>query len=478
MDIITLFPVRCITCNKVLGDKQIRYERLIKDGVSIKDALDILGIDRICCRTGAISAIQLTVPVEIPAESAIESKSGLLKDPLRKIGEWVRAGQPFMEAQNRLNPDEAQQINRILERLTQLLNSNSKFVVERLIQANQPLTTVVSKLELILPVLILPVMVSKSMIIDQLFFNLDSVPDLLNLLGAELIKIYTEYQENPDILAGAMQEKRTTQESDFFKSIYLTSGIVRDDPTNIIQNISPLLFPSGPAMGIIEEFIKAGLTFDQTLTLLGMDMGITLDLSVRYSAARILENIILLTPFYESMLTDLKITARTSQIGTGLEGDLERMSLQRQVMSTPGGALNAMTNRGKITSSIPGPGPSSRPVNTRPAPRMPGRSQVRMPGRPQFRMPGITTSCLTPEPITVETPGVRPPVRIPGEPPIARIPVRIPAAQPSIPAVPTAVAGPAVEIPIGPPKLERPPVPRIITLPTMTEFGLPIYRAV
>jgi len=43
-------PVRCITCNKVLGHYWQRYQRLLDQGVSIQDALDQLGLNRYCCR--------------------------------------------------------------------------------------------------------------------------------------------------------------------------------------------------------------------------------------------------------------------------------------------------------------------------------------------------------------------------------------------------------------------------------------------
>ncbi len=480
MDIISLFPVRCVSCNKVLGDKQIAYEMLLKQKIPIRKALDMLGIDRFCCRMAAISPIQLPVPVDIPAESAIESRSGIMKNPLRKVGEWVRAGQSLKEAVSRLNPEESQQISRILERLTQLLQSSPKLAVEKLIQTNQPLVTVVSKLELNLPTLILPQFISEAMILDQLFFNLEMVPGLLDLLGDDFRKIYTEYQESPDALMEAKKEKRITQESDFLKSIYLTIPVVRDDPTNIIQKIKPLLVPGGSATDIVEEFIKAGLTFDQVFTLLGIDIGPGPDLPVGHSVVRVLENILRLTPFYESFLTHLKITAREGQIGTGLEGDFERMSIQRPIMSTPGGALDAMTNAGQVTVVIPGAAPRTKPVSTRPPVRIPGmptRPVEASTTRPPVRIPGMPTR-------PVEAP--RPPVRIPGMSarpvevprPSVRIAEAIPAAPPSVPAVPTAVAEPVEVLPPGPSKLELPPIPRVVTLPTVSEFGLPIYRAV
>ena len=41
-------PVRCWTCNKVLPS--LRYEQRLRAGQTSKQALDELGLPRICCR--------------------------------------------------------------------------------------------------------------------------------------------------------------------------------------------------------------------------------------------------------------------------------------------------------------------------------------------------------------------------------------------------------------------------------------------
>lgn len=43
-------PIRCFTCGKVLGNKFEKFEELKKNGKSAKEAMDTLGITRICCR--------------------------------------------------------------------------------------------------------------------------------------------------------------------------------------------------------------------------------------------------------------------------------------------------------------------------------------------------------------------------------------------------------------------------------------------
>ena len=47
---MSLIPIRCYTCNKVTGDKWVPYQKMLSEGVPIKDALDKLGLKRICCR--------------------------------------------------------------------------------------------------------------------------------------------------------------------------------------------------------------------------------------------------------------------------------------------------------------------------------------------------------------------------------------------------------------------------------------------
>ena len=45
-----LLPIRCVTCNKILGDKYSRYTEMIESGISIEQALNNLGLNRYCCR--------------------------------------------------------------------------------------------------------------------------------------------------------------------------------------------------------------------------------------------------------------------------------------------------------------------------------------------------------------------------------------------------------------------------------------------
>ena len=46
-----LFPIRCYTCNKVIGNLYEKYLALLREGKSRKTALDELKITRYCCRS-------------------------------------------------------------------------------------------------------------------------------------------------------------------------------------------------------------------------------------------------------------------------------------------------------------------------------------------------------------------------------------------------------------------------------------------
>jgi len=45
------FPVRCLTCGKVIGDKWEEYEERVQDGEDKGDVLDDLDVEKYCCRT-------------------------------------------------------------------------------------------------------------------------------------------------------------------------------------------------------------------------------------------------------------------------------------------------------------------------------------------------------------------------------------------------------------------------------------------
>lgn len=54
-----LYPVRCFNCGYVLGDKGEPYEEYIKAGKTTKEALDLLGIKKMCCRTVMLGVVNM-----------------------------------------------------------------------------------------------------------------------------------------------------------------------------------------------------------------------------------------------------------------------------------------------------------------------------------------------------------------------------------------------------------------------------------
>jgi DNA-directed RNA polymerase I, II, and III subunit RPABC5 len=45
-----MIAVRCLTCGKIIANKWETYQSHLKGGMSAKDALDIIGFRRYCCR--------------------------------------------------------------------------------------------------------------------------------------------------------------------------------------------------------------------------------------------------------------------------------------------------------------------------------------------------------------------------------------------------------------------------------------------
>lgn len=54
-----LIPVRCYTCNKVVGNKWETYQNMLSNGIQEGDALDKLGLKRYCCRRILLTHIDL-----------------------------------------------------------------------------------------------------------------------------------------------------------------------------------------------------------------------------------------------------------------------------------------------------------------------------------------------------------------------------------------------------------------------------------
>ncbi len=53
-----IIPVRCFSCNKVIGNLWIPYNKLLNDGVPKETALQQLNIERYCCKRMIISHVE------------------------------------------------------------------------------------------------------------------------------------------------------------------------------------------------------------------------------------------------------------------------------------------------------------------------------------------------------------------------------------------------------------------------------------
>lgn len=54
-----LVPIRCFTCNKVLSYKWDSYKDALLNGKSAKDALDDLGLHKMCCRSVYLTTVEM-----------------------------------------------------------------------------------------------------------------------------------------------------------------------------------------------------------------------------------------------------------------------------------------------------------------------------------------------------------------------------------------------------------------------------------
>lgn len=47
---MSLFPIRCFTCGKVIGNLYELYEKKITEKITAQEVLDELKVNRFCCR--------------------------------------------------------------------------------------------------------------------------------------------------------------------------------------------------------------------------------------------------------------------------------------------------------------------------------------------------------------------------------------------------------------------------------------------
>jgi DNA-directed RNA polymerases I, II, and III subunit RPABC5 len=54
-----IIPIRCFTCNKVIGSKWESYQKLLSEGHTAQEALTIIGLKRYCCKRMILSHVDL-----------------------------------------------------------------------------------------------------------------------------------------------------------------------------------------------------------------------------------------------------------------------------------------------------------------------------------------------------------------------------------------------------------------------------------
>jgi DNA-directed RNA polymerase I, II, and III subunit RPABC5 len=56
---MSLIPIRCYTCNKVIANKWEPYVEKLAEGLTENEALEKLGIKRYCCKRMIISHVDM-----------------------------------------------------------------------------------------------------------------------------------------------------------------------------------------------------------------------------------------------------------------------------------------------------------------------------------------------------------------------------------------------------------------------------------
>ena len=54
-----IIPVRCFSCGKVIANKWEKYKQLLTEEKTKKEALDIIGFKRYCCRSIFMCHVEL-----------------------------------------------------------------------------------------------------------------------------------------------------------------------------------------------------------------------------------------------------------------------------------------------------------------------------------------------------------------------------------------------------------------------------------
>ncbi len=68
-----IIPIRCFSCNKVIGNKWELYVELLKNEYTEGDALDAMELKRYCCRRMFLGHVDLI-------EKLLENEEGIIND--------------------------------------------------------------------------------------------------------------------------------------------------------------------------------------------------------------------------------------------------------------------------------------------------------------------------------------------------------------------------------------------------------------
>ncbi len=79
-----IIPIRCFSCGKLIATKWVQYSELVANDVTVAQALDRVGLTRVCCRRMFISHVELIDDIlllenyQIPVTHVHESSRPLM----------------------------------------------------------------------------------------------------------------------------------------------------------------------------------------------------------------------------------------------------------------------------------------------------------------------------------------------------------------------------------------------------------------
>jgi DNA-directed RNA polymerase subunit N (RpoN/RPB10) len=73
------FPIRCVTCSRLISRYEEDYKNLIKQGLSSAEALNKLGVDSTCCRMSMLKPQKIPMAPRLPNQPIYEIMSETIK---------------------------------------------------------------------------------------------------------------------------------------------------------------------------------------------------------------------------------------------------------------------------------------------------------------------------------------------------------------------------------------------------------------